>query len=66
MRPDFPVEVIVVDGGSKDRTVMLAEKAGAKVFRSTSGRAKQMNMGWKHAKGACLLFLHADSKLPAG
>ena len=36
------------------------------VLLSQPGRAKQMNVGWLHAKGDCLLFLHADSKLPLG
>lgn len=30
------------------------------------GRARQMNAGWRLAKGEYLLFLHADSQLPDG
>ena len=57
------VEVIVVDGGSRDRTV---ERAGplARVINSSPGRARQMNAGALSASGETLLFLHADTRLP--
>jgi len=59
------VEVIVVDGGSTDRTVESAAAAD-QVVRSTRGRASQMNAGAAVARGRVLLFLHADCRLPAG
>lgn len=58
------VEVIVVDGGSGDRTIELAAAAGARVLDSPPGRAKQMNRGAHAAGGDVLLFLHADTLLP--
>jgi rSAM/selenodomain-associated transferase 2 len=59
------VEVIVVDGGSADNTVKLAQAAGAKVLiASQAGRAHQMNEGASIALGELLLFLHADTQLP--
>ena len=58
------VEVIVVDGGSTDNTVALAEKAGARVYSTQPGRAVQQNRGAKLALGSVLLFLHADTVLP--
>ena len=58
-----PDEVIVVDGGSTDRTVELASE-WAPVIRSSKGRAHQMNVGAGQAKGDILLFLHADTVLP--
>lgn len=94
--PDRHCEVVVVDGGSKDRTVCIAKKMGAKVrmigrwLRDTQdllkelrdlycltcvslqvlfsrpGRGLQMNLGWRHSNGDCVLFLHADSTLPSG
>lgn len=59
-------EVIVVDGGSRDATVALAHRAGAKVISAPRGRASQMNAGARASRGALLLFLHADTLLPGG
>ncbi len=60
-------EVIVVDGGSIDRTVQLATAVpGVRVLRSMRGRARQMNFGAHFATGEVLLFLHVDCRLPAG
>jgi hypothetical protein len=58
------VEIIVVDGGSTDRTVQIAQSYGALVLHSQKGRAKQMNAGAAAARARSLLFLHADSRLP--
>jgi hypothetical protein len=60
------VEVIVVDGGSTDRTAQIAADAGAKVIASTPGRALQQDLGASIASGDILLFLHADTVLPSG
>lgn len=57
-------EVIVVDGGSQDRTVEIAEKWGARVIRTEPNRGRQMNLGAREASGDILLFLHADTLLP--
>ena len=59
-------EVIVVDGGSKDRTIALVEQAGGcRLVRAPAGRGPQMNAGAREARGDILLFLHADVGLPA-
>ena len=65
-------EILVVDGGSQDHTVQIAESsirgAGhehAKVLSSTRGRAIQMNTGAAEARADVLIFLHADTRLPA-
>lgn len=58
-------EVIVVDGGSQDNTVALAIPLVDKLLSSDKGRANQMNLGAAHARGDILLFLHADTSLPA-
>lgn len=58
-------EVIVVDGGSADGTVDLALAAGARVLLTNANRARQMNTGARNATGDVLLFLHADTLLPA-
>jgi rSAM/selenodomain-associated transferase 2 len=60
------IEVIVVDGGSSDDTVAIAQSLNIKVISSSPGRAMQMNAGAVAASGDILLFLHADTRLPAG
>ena len=62
--PLGPHEIIVIDGGSTDRTRELAAQFGVKVISSERGRARQMNRGAREASGAVLLFLHADTRLP--
>jgi hypothetical protein len=57
-------ELIVVDGGSRDRTAERAEHAGAVVIKGPRGRALQQNRGAAAARGSVLLFLHADTLLP--
>jgi len=70
----FPlVELLVVDGGSRDQTdKILRDWAGASKGRTRRivcfaprSRAEQMNEGAKQATGDILLFLHADSRLPS-
>jgi len=56
-----PLEIIVVDGGSADRTAKIAEEAGAVIIQSPKGRGIQMNKGASLARGEILLFLHADT-----
>jgi len=58
------VEVIVVDGGSRDGTTNLARPLVDRVIAAPRGRAIQMNAGAAVAKGDVLLFLHADTQLP--
>jgi rSAM/selenodomain-associated transferase 2 len=58
--------VIVVDGGSRDRTVEIAHARADAVIIAPRGRAAQMNAGAAVARGEVLLFLHADTFLPGG
>ena len=58
-------EVIVADGGSRDGTVERASALADKVLTARRGRAAQMNAGAAAASGAAILFLHADTRLPA-
>ncbi|MBU0479662.1 MAG: TIGR04283 family arsenosugar biosynthesis glycosyltransferase [Proteobacteria bacterium] len=58
------IEIIVADGGSHDKTPMIAESFGVKVVHAPFGRGVQQNAGAAAATGDILLFLHADTLLP--
>ena len=58
-------EVIVADGGSEDRTREIAGDLADRVILAPRGRARQMNAGAAVAGGDALLFVHADTRLPA-
>lgn len=58
------VELLLVDGGSNDGTPRFARPWVDRVVESARGRALQMNAGAAAARGAVLLFLHADTRLP--
>ena len=67
-------ELIVVDGGSLDQTLLLVESyrlstqhsalSPIQLVTAPCGRARQMNEGAKASRGEVLLFLHADTQLP--
>ncbi|HRE75045.1 MAG TPA: TIGR04283 family arsenosugar biosynthesis glycosyltransferase [Flavobacteriales bacterium] len=57
-------EIIVVDGGSSDRTMEISLSKNATVISSAKGRPMQMNKGAERASGKILWFLHADSIPP--
>lgn len=59
-------EVLVINGGSTDQTVAVAQQAGAQVhIAPLKGRANQMNFGVSVAQGDVLYFVHADTCPPA-
>lgn len=59
-------EVIVADGGSKDRTCAIADAAGAEVVSSSPGRASQLIAGAARAKHPWLMFLYPQTVLDPG
>lgn len=63
---DGVAEVVVVDGGSRDRTRAIAGSVpGVRVLGAPRGRGPQMNAGARASAAPVLLFLHADVSLPA-
>jgi len=66
LREPEVLEVIVVDGGSSDGTASLAGPLADRVLDAEPGRAKQMNVGARAARGEILFFLHADTTVPKG
>ena len=57
-------EIIIVDCGSEDKTVDIANIYGARVYKSEErNRGLQLNIGAKNSKGDWLIFLHADTRL---
>ena len=59
------MQVIVADGGSTDESVAIAQAAGARTVLAPRGRGAQMNAGARQARAPVLVFLHADTLLPA-
>ncbi|MCW9033010.1 MAG: TIGR04283 family arsenosugar biosynthesis glycosyltransferase [Rhodospirillales bacterium] len=60
---DTLLEIIIVDGGSSDKTVHIAENLGAKIITSPKGRGTQLAKGATEAQGEFLLFIHGDTTL---
>ncbi|MBE0523294.1 MAG: TIGR04283 family arsenosugar biosynthesis glycosyltransferase [Methanosarcinales archaeon] len=69
---DNDFELILVDGGSTDRTIgqiheyLTSFRHGFELLETKKGRGYQMNMGAKRARGDILLFLHIDSLIDKG
>ena len=58
-------EVVLADGGSSDGIAEVAEETGARLVKVEKGRGSQLQRGADVARGDWLLFLHADTVLPA-
>jgi len=63
---EFPFEVVVADGGSRDDTRAVAEMFGARFIEAPPGRGAQLAAGARAARMDSLLFLHADTVLGPG
>jgi rSAM/selenodomain-associated transferase 2 len=62
----LPVEIVIVDGSPDGESIKAVTREGVTLLTAPEGRARQMNAGAAAAKGGCLLFLHADTRLPRG
>lgn len=62
--PDKLPEIIVVDGGSTDRTGREVAARGVRLISSEPGRGQQQHRGAEAATGDIFLFLHCDTILP--
>ncbi len=58
-------DLCISDGGSTDATVRIAESLGVQVVSGPAGRGGQLNRGAQATDSEILLFLHADTRLPA-
>ena len=58
------IEIIVVDGGSDDKTPRIAESLGCETLRAPASRGGQMRLGASRARGDVVLFVHADALVP--
>jgi len=56
-------DVIIVDAGSSDRTLKIAEESGATILHAGGGRGAQLRIGAERAKCQWLLFLHPETEL---
>ena len=56
--------IIVVDGGSADRSIEMARPRCDLLIEAARGRARQMNAGAAAANRAALAFVHADTIVP--
>jgi rSAM/selenodomain-associated transferase 2 len=65
LRTGVGVEILLVDGGSRDETVAIAERHGARVLSAERGRGGQLHAGACAARGTVLWFIHADTHPPS-
>lgn len=60
---NFPLECIVIDGGSDDRSFEVCREYDISVIQGPRGRGQQLAYGVQKSSGEILLFLHADSRI---
>jgi dolichol-phosphate hexosyltransferase len=60
----FETEVLIVDGGSTDKTVEIAESLGARVICSAKGYGRQYQHGFKNARGEIIITADSDCSYP--
>ena len=66
LKKNYDVEILVVDGKSKDRTIEIAKEAGAKVIiEERKGYGRAYKTGFNRAKGEIIITMDADATYPA-
>lgn len=60
----YEIELLVIDGGSSDRSVDLAKSKGAKVLVSERGYGRQYRFGFEHANGEIIVTADSDGSYP--
>ena len=60
---DFPIECVIVDGGSDDRSFEISKKYDVSFIQGPKGRGQQLAFGAQKSSGEILLFLHADCRI---
>jgi glycosyltransferase involved in cell wall biosynthesis len=56
----YEYDVIVVDGGSQDKTVEIAQRFGTRILRETSGKGAALRAGFSAARGDITIAIDAD------
>jgi rSAM/selenodomain-associated transferase 2 len=65
-RVALPLDIVIADGGSSDRTPSIARDHGARVVSSPRGRGPQLNAGVAALATPWLCVVHADVRMPEG
>ncbi|MFA4834197.1 MAG: glycosyltransferase family 2 protein [Patescibacteria group bacterium] len=60
----YEVEVLIVDGGSTDKTAEIAKNLGARVIKSERGYGRQYQLGFREARGDIIITADSDNSYP--
>jgi len=60
----YDAEILIVDGGSTDKTVEIAKNLGARVIQSEKGYGRQYRLGFKEARGDIIVTADSDNSYP--